>query len=57
MVLSISSNKLVTAAVGVRSNDGVIYTTTAENITGLLAPGSNGVNHGQYKTLIKVIPC
>jgi len=37
---------LVSNAVGFRSFGGVTYSTTAENITGLLAPGSAGVNHG-----------
>lgn len=40
-------NELVaTATAGQTSFGGVTYSTTAENITGLLAPGSAGVNHG-----------
>ncbi|TFK53859.1 hypothetical protein OE88DRAFT_1710972 [Heliocybe sulcata] len=41
----IGRNLLVEAAVGTTSYGGVTYSTTAENITGLLAPGSDGVNH------------
>ena len=26
---------------------GVTYSNTAQNITGLISPGSNGVNHGK----------
>ncbi|KIJ67677.1 hypothetical protein HYDPIDRAFT_107146 [Hydnomerulius pinastri MD-312] len=42
----IGRNDLVTAAIGQTSYGGITYTTTAQNITGLLAPGSDGVNHG-----------
>lgn len=35
-------NLLVSNAVGITSFGGVTYSTTAENITGLLAPGSAG---------------
>ncbi|KAI6113215.1 hypothetical protein EDD16DRAFT_1521373 [Pisolithus croceorrhizus] len=42
----IGRNNLVAAAVGITNFDGVTYLTTAENITGLLPPGSEGVNHG-----------
>ena len=34
------------AIAGETSFGDVTYSTTAENITGLLAPGSAGVNHG-----------
>ncbi|CAK5284783.1 unnamed protein product [Mycena citricolor] len=34
------------AAIGTNSHGGVTYTTTGTNVTGLLAAGSNGVNHG-----------
>ncbi|KAH7922366.1 hypothetical protein BV22DRAFT_1106659 [Leucogyrophana mollusca] len=43
---NIGRDSLVTWAVGKTSYGGVSYTTTAQNITGLLAPGSTGVNHG-----------
>lgn len=40
-------DKLVAAATaGQTSFDGVTYSTTAEAITGLMAAGSTGVNHG-----------
>ncbi|EGO00163.1 hypothetical protein SERLA73DRAFT_160150 [Serpula lacrymans var. lacrymans S7.3] len=42
----IGRNDLVSAAVGQTSFGGVSYTTTAQNVTGLLTPGSTGVNHG-----------
>jgi hypothetical protein len=43
---NIGRNLLVSNAIGITSFGGVTYSTTAENITGLLAPGSAGVNHG-----------
>ncbi|KII92327.1 hypothetical protein PLICRDRAFT_103562 [Plicaturopsis crispa FD-325 SS-3] len=43
---NIGRNQLVDAAVGTTSHDGVTYSTVASNITGLLAPGADGVNHG-----------
>ncbi|KAL4078500.1 hypothetical protein V8B97DRAFT_2021541 [Scleroderma yunnanense] len=43
---NIGRNNLVAAAVGETSFDGIIYYTTAENVTGLLLPGSEHVNHG-----------
>ncbi|KAG1735088.1 uncharacterized protein EDB91DRAFT_1295793 [Suillus paluster] len=42
----IGRNNLVTGAVGRTSYGGVKYSTIAQNITGLLAAGSDGVNHG-----------
>jgi hypothetical protein len=41
-----TSNELAAAAVGTTSFGGVTYSTKARNITGLLVPGSAGVNHG-----------
>ena len=38
---------LVSGALGTTSYGGVTYSTTAENITGLLAAGSAGINHGE----------
>lgn len=43
---NIGRNQLVEHAVGNHHFDGVYYTTTAKNITGLLPAGSEGVNHG-----------
>ena len=43
-----TSDDLVSAAAGTTSFDGVSYTTVAENLTGLLAAGSTGVNHGLF---------
>jgi len=42
----IGRDELVSGAVGQTSYSGVSYSTTAQNITGLLAAGSTGVNHG-----------
>jgi len=42
----IGRDLLVSAAIGIKSFDGITYTTSATNLTGLLAPGSDGVNHG-----------
>lgn len=41
------SNALATSASGTTSNSGVTYSTVVQNVTGLLAAGSAGVNHGQ----------
>jgi hypothetical protein len=41
---------LVSSAVaggGTTNQNGIEYQTTAQNITGLLQPGSNGINHGK----------
>jgi hypothetical protein len=35
-------------ALGTTKYGGVKYSTVAENVTGLLAAGSVGVNHGNY---------
>jgi len=55
----IGRNLLVSNAIGITSFGRVTYSTTAENITGLLAPGSAGVNHGiatdGITTLLRVI--
>ncbi|KAG1807986.1 uncharacterized protein BJ212DRAFT_1281379 [Suillus subaureus] len=42
----IGRDQLVSAAVGETWFNGVKYSTTAQNITGLLAAGSDGINHG-----------
>ncbi|KAF8308439.1 hypothetical protein DL93DRAFT_1885737 [Clavulina sp. PMI_390] len=41
----IGRDELVTAAQGTTSYNGVKYTTTVEYVTGLLQPGSAGINH------------
>lgn len=41
----IGRDQFVTAALGTTGNNGVTYTTTAQNITGLMPAGSAGVNH------------
>ncbi|KAI0702948.1 hypothetical protein C8T65DRAFT_578966 [Cerioporus squamosus] len=43
---NIGRDALVSAAVGTHAFEGVTYVTSAQNITGLMAAGSNGVNHG-----------
>jgi len=43
---NIGRDLLVANAVGKSRHKGVRYLTVAQNITGLLAPGSEGVNHG-----------
>ncbi|KAJ4495277.1 hypothetical protein C8R41DRAFT_902408 [Lentinula lateritia] len=42
----IGRDELSAAAIGTTSFDGVTYSTTGMNLTGLLAPGSTSVNHG-----------
>ncbi|KAI0686361.1 hypothetical protein BC835DRAFT_1408606 [Cytidiella melzeri] len=43
---NIGRDALVKAAVGVTKHNGVSYSTTAENLTGVMVVGSDGVNHG-----------
>ena len=43
---NIGRNALVAAAVGITSYGVVTYSTTAQNVTGLLPAGATGVNHG-----------
>lgn len=38
----------MSAAIGRTRFNGVKYNTVARNITGLLAPGAAGVNHGEF---------
>ncbi|TFY65738.1 hypothetical protein EVG20_g5357 [Dentipellis fragilis] len=42
----VGRNALVSAAIGSTNFGGVSYSTTAQNITGLITAGSTGVNHG-----------
>jgi hypothetical protein len=47
---NIGRDLLVASAVnggGITSHNGVIYKATSQNITGLLTPGADGVNHGE----------
>jgi len=41
----IGRNSLVASAIGTTSFDGVTYSTTAQNISGLMPAGSTGINH------------
>ena len=41
-----SSDAFVSGALGVKTYQGFKFQTVATNITGLLPPGSKGVNHG-----------
>lgn len=43
---NIGRDKLASQAIGTTHFNGVTYVTTARNLTGLLAAGSVGVNHG-----------
>jgi len=43
---NIGRNEFVQGAIGVTNYEGVNYQTIAKNITGLLPPGSVGINHG-----------
>ncbi|TFY59117.1 hypothetical protein EVG20_g7905 [Dentipellis fragilis] len=43
---NVGRNALVTAAIGNTNYGGVSYSTVAQNVTGLIAAGDNGVNHG-----------
>ena len=40
----------MSGAIGVKKYQGIKYQTTALNFTGLLPPGSKGVNHGTGTT-------
>jgi hypothetical protein len=42
------SDDFVKSAVKLKEYQGVKYNTVARNITGLIPPGSTGVNHGEY---------
>jgi hypothetical protein len=53
---NLGRDSLVQGALAVTTYQGVKYQTVAQDITGLLPPGSNGVNHGMappiYATLL-----
>ncbi|EPQ57332.1 hypothetical protein GLOTRDRAFT_120553 [Gloeophyllum trabeum ATCC 11539] len=42
----IGRDELVQAALGTKSHGGVTYSTVARNVSGLIAPGAEGINHG-----------
>ena len=42
------SDELVSLATRGTSNDGVTYSTTSEDVSGLLVAGTAGINHGTY---------
>lgn len=42
------SDSFVKSALELKQYQGVKYSTVARNITGLIPPGSTGVNHGEY---------
>ena len=42
---------LVKSALKLKKYKGVKFSTVARNITGLIAPGSNGINHGEWSEL------
>jgi hypothetical protein len=49
------SDELVsTATSGTVSFGGISYTATSQNITGLLPPGSTGVNHGANPRVLSI---
>jgi len=41
------SDDFVKGALGVRKFQGIKYNTVARNISGLIPPGSTGINHGE----------
>lgn len=43
---NIGRDNFVKGALGVKRYQGVKYQTVAQNVTGLLPPGSSGINHG-----------
>lgn len=50
--LSWCRDQLVAHAVGLKTWGGVNYYTVAQNITGLMRAGSEGVNHGEVFVLV-----
>jgi len=43
---NLGRDRFASDALGVKTYKGIKYSTFAENLTGLLPPGSAGVNHG-----------
>jgi hypothetical protein len=50
-VVLLSSDALVKSALKLKKYRGVKYHTVAQNIPGLIPPGSTGVNHGKCNEL------
>jgi hypothetical protein len=48
------SDSFVKSAVGLKKHNGVKYQTTAQRISGLIPPGSHGVNHSKW---FRLEPC
>jgi hypothetical protein len=48
LLLFVSSDDFVKSALELKEYQNVKYNTVARNITGLIPPGSTGVNHGEY---------
>jgi hypothetical protein len=46
-IFFVFSDSFVKSAIGLKKYKGVKYQTTAQSITGLIAAGSNGINHGE----------
>jgi len=45
------SDSFVKSALKLKKYRGVKYQTVAQNITGLIPPGSTGINHGEWTNL------
>jgi len=45
------SDSFVKSALKLKKYRGVKYQTVAQNITGLIPPGSTGINHGEWTKL------
>jgi len=43
---NLGRESFVNSAVGMKSHEGVRYQTVAQNLTGYVKPGSDGINHG-----------
>ena len=50
---NIGRDELVADAIGTKSFGGITYSTTARNVAGLMAAGSQGVNHGMLAFLLR----
>jgi hypothetical protein len=54
----VGRDELVASALnngGTTSHDDVTYKATTQNITGLLTPGTNGINHGKRLLCIGIV--
>lgn len=49
--ISVRSDNLAKTAVGLKVHGGVKYQTEVRRLTGLVPPGSTGVNHGELAEL------